>query len=345
MKATAFLMAMCLCQLTISSQEVIWPDLTDRTLLEKVVEIYKPVEVLSYGKARDVMFQEIYMEDDSVSCVYTGHTLYLPSGVDPSSHLYMNASSDGINTEHVYPRSKGASEENGNAFSDLHNLFPSRYAVNIARSNFPFGEINDEETTSWFIQNETGSVIPDKDIERHSERVNGMFEPREDHKGNIARAMFYFITMYEEHALLADAGFFESQRETICWWDHIDPVDADEELRTWKIAEYQDNQPNPFVVDCSLSGRTYCSEFDFSCGGLTTSTNDIGVESILVYPIPVEDVLNIESYGHSLVQIFNIQGKRLMQEEFQGQLSVDVSSYSSGTYVVIVNGETIKIVK
>jgi len=345
MKVTAFLMALCFFQLTSFSQEVLWPELTDRVLLDKMAELYKPAEVLSYAKAKDIMFQEVFMEDDSVSCVYTGHTLYLPSGVDPSSHLYMNASSDGINTEHVYPRSKGASEENGNAFSDLHNLFPSRYAVNIARSNFPFGEISDGETTSWFTQNESVSVIPDNFIERYSERVNGMFEPREDQKGDIARAMFYFITMYEEYALMADADFFESQRATLCWWDHIDPVDTDEERRTWKIAEHQDNQPNPFIVDCSLTGRTYCSDFDFSCGALTTSNNDVAVESTLVYPSPVEDVLNIKSVGQSIVQIFNIQGKRLMQEEFLDELTLDMASYSSGTYVVIVNRDIFKIVK
>lgn len=128
----------------------VFPNLTGDFLLSKLLDDYKTSSVLDYGVARDLMYGTIYNINDSVSCVYSGHKLHLPQGVDPSSYLYMNGSPNGINAEHTYPRSKGADEDNGNAFSDMHHLFPTRAAVNSARSNFPFGEIIDNQTTTWY---------------------------------------------------------------------------------------------------------------------------------------------------------------------------------------------------
>ena len=339
-----FIASVC-CSYAVSAQSSLYSDLSGDALLEKIVEDYRPINVLRYSTAKDVMYAEIYNVNDSVSCVYSGHTIDLPKGIDPSVHLYSNGSSDGINAEHTYPRSKGAAEEYGNGYSDLHHLFPTRSAINTSRDNFPFGEIEDNKATSWFYANKTLSTIPSDLIDHYSERINGMFEPREDHKGNVARAIFYFYTMYEEAALDADPTFFENQRATLCRWQFQDPADDLEIERTYKIASYQDDLPNPFVLDCTLSNRTYCEEFDLACASLTTPVDDIDQAKIELYPSPVVDRLHVISEGQSHVRVFDMMGRQLKSKEFFNQVKLDFTSLGVGTYVVVVNDRTFKIVK
>ena len=275
-------------------QTPVFPNLEGEELEDAVVLAYKPATVLNYAMARDTMYGKIDNRGGKVTCIYTGHSIDLPENTDPSVFLFMNNSSDGINAEHVFPRSKGASEDAGNAFSDLHHLFPTRSAVNSARSNFPFQEIPDSETTNWYYQDQNTGSFPTTNIDLYSERINGAFEPAEMQKGNIARSMFYFYLMYQESADTADPDFFESQRETLCDWHLLDPVDENEWKRTHEIAEYQDGKPNPYVLDCSLALRTFCSQLTTNCQEVSSVlTNELLVESLVVFPNPASEHVNV----------------------------------------------------
>ncbi|HEX5625484.1 MAG TPA: endonuclease, partial [Saprospiraceae bacterium] len=195
-------------------QQLLFPGDSSFQLLQKIVQAYKPLVVLDYASAREKMYTEIYNLRDSVSCVYTRHQLFLdPSSQDPIGYLFKNGNANGINCEHTYPQSKGADQ--GNARSDMHHLFPARAAVNEARSNNPFADIRDASTDTWFYRSFSQSNIPSSQIDEYSESTGSQFEPREDHKGNVARAVFYFYSMYE---LQADRNFFESMRPVLCDW-------------------------------------------------------------------------------------------------------------------------------
>ena len=56
----------------------------------------------------------------------------------------------------------------------------------------------------------------------------GIFEPREEAKGDIARSVFYFYTMYREEAIEADSDFFDDMREDLCTWHNEDAVSEEE---------------------------------------------------------------------------------------------------------------------
>lgn len=233
----------------------LYPDLGGAELLEAVQADYTPSQVLNYRQARDLMYTQLDNENDSVSCIYTGHRLYLPPGANASQALYIDGSPDGINCEHVWPRSKGARE--GRAMSDMHHLFPSRVAVNAARSNSPFAEIPDEQTARWYYRDQELNSIPANHIDAYSEYLSDRFEPREDKKGDIARAMLYFYTIYRAEALVADPLFFQRQRATLLAWNQQDPPDDVEQSRSEAIALYQDGKPNPFILDPTLAERLY----------------------------------------------------------------------------------------
>ncbi|MEL6142774.1 MAG: endonuclease, partial [Bacteroidota bacterium] len=71
---------------------------------------------------------------------------------------------------------------------------------------------------------------------------------------------FYFYTIYRDESDAVDPNYFPPQIDDLCDWHITDPVDLREVQRTEAIAERQDGKVNPFVIDCNLLMRTYCTE-------------------------------------------------------------------------------------
>lgn len=323
----------------------VFPDLTGQLLLDSLVWKYKPITVLNYGTARDTMYGRIYNVHDSVYCVYSGYRLYLPPGTDPTEALYLSGSQDGINNEHTWPQSFGA--EFGNPQSDMHHMFPSRAAVNDARGNLPFAEIPDSQTDNWYYLNQSQTNIPGAaTINLYSEKTSDNFEPREDHKGNVARAMFYFYTMYRTEADNANPDYFWEQRATLCNWHYLDPVDQLEYDRTWMIAHYQNGRPNPYVLDCSLVARAWCDDLPGDCAELPLATNSVNLENkFTIYPNPNRGDANLKfSIDKNMeieISIFDESGALVQQlpaKEFNaGTNEIRMEFPHSGMYIVRIN--------
>jgi len=329
--------------------EPVFPGSTGNDLLDQLVEQYKPETVLDFSLAKDVLYGEIYLLNDSVRCVYSGHALYLPENVDPSSYLYFDGISDGINAEHTFPKSMGA--DSGNAESDLYNLFPSRVQVNSDRGNLPFGEIPDDVSDFWYYLSSKSTLIPTENIDLYSELGNGMFEPREDHKGNVARAVFYFFTMYNDEVTQTGKQFFEGMRSTLCDWHYLDPVDSLEWNRNLQIAAYQSGKPNPFILDCSLAGRTYCDTIDPACTAVSVwdpkPENEPAWSDGTVVPNPAREHFSIcfEEKGAELTgwELFNPSGQTIIRGNelfLQGSCSakIQIGDLLPGIYFLSVKG-------
>jgi hypothetical protein len=236
--------------------QAVFPQLQGEELAGALRQQYTPGQVLSYRDARDTMYALIDRLADSVYCIYSDYALYLAPGEDPSQYLYQDGRADGINCEHVWPRSRGGDQ--GNAFSDMHHLFPTRVDVNQDRGNDPFGEVQDHRTRNWYWRGEERHTLPPAEtIDQYSEKGDGRFEPREDRKGDIARALFYIRIIYGDRV---DTTFFSQQAPTLLLWHELDPPDEREQRRTRLIARYQDGKPNPFVLDPTLVLRLWGRE-------------------------------------------------------------------------------------
>ena len=246
-------------------QDEIGSGLYSSDLINYLNNNYKTNSVLSYGSARDVLYGEIEAPSNNgqVYGVYTRYSVALPLGVDPSSYLYDN----GMDCEHVWPQSmyEGSSPMK----SDMHHLRPCKSNVNSSRGNKPFNEIDDNLTNTWYWLNTQLNNIPSSNIDEYSESGSSYFEPREDMKGDIARSMFYFYTIYSS---VADDDFFNLQKEILYQWHNNDPVNNNEINRTWAIAGYQNNIPNPFIIDSTLIYRCYFyDESELGCDGIPNS--------------------------------------------------------------------------
>jgi len=317
------------------SQEIIGEGLTGQPLLDYVVNNYKTSTTLGYNTARDTLYSIIDLQEgNQLSCVYSGYTITLDTTQDPSTNAY----NQGINCEHTYPQSMGASEEPQK--SDMHHLFPCKSNVNSSRGNDPYAEIPDEETDIWYRNDYSQSTIPTEYIDEFAEKDNPpdpnneVFEPRENHKGDASRAVFYFFAMYND---VADTNFWNVQRDVLLDWHYYDEVDDWELNRTWAIASYQENQPNPFILDSSLARRIWYMDD----GGTDTSTTDtieynIIINEIMQNPSAVDDSEGewFEIYNNS-DEVVDLNGFIIKDNDTDSHLITESTLIASYSFAVL----------
>ena len=182
-------------------------------------------DALGYDNAREVMFSELDNVNGRVQCVYTGEWV-TTDDIPPSTVM---------NCEHSWPQSLGA--ENEPARSDLHHLFPTISSVNSRRSNHWFGIVVDESWSGGGSKFGTDAY------------GNTVFEPRLEHKGDVARALFYFSVRY-------DLYINNTMEPILKQWNHLDPVSEKERRRNDGIEGYQHNR-NPFIDNPGFADSIY----------------------------------------------------------------------------------------
>lgn len=197
---------------------------------------------LSYSTARMRMYNNIDNQStgplaNTLTCVYSGYSQAQTFGGT-------NTNPTPINCEHTVPQSFFNS--NAPMVSDIHHLFPVYDNWNSTRSNFQFKEIADADVTKWMINSTSQTTAPamvDRPNYARFTSVGGsFFQPRNVHKGNLARAIFYFYTMYPTVGAVTDVA----PLQTLYDWHLADPVDAAEIERNKRVASYQGTR-NPYI--------------------------------------------------------------------------------------------------
>lgn len=147
--------------------------------------------------------------------------------------------SGGMNAEHSWPQ--GFFNQAAPMKSDLHHIFPTFITPNNTRGSVPFGPVARPQ-----YQTTSGTKFD-----------GGEFEPADHVKGDIARAILYFVVRYYDRNIrdgMSYKDFWTSRVPMFLEWDRQDPPDAAELRRNSLIADYQGNR-NPFVDDTTLAGR------------------------------------------------------------------------------------------
>lgn len=190
---------------------------------------YKHTSV-GYDGARQHLFGQIYGMRDSqgsyVNDVYCGKKFYF-KGLGEVGGMHAQ-----VNIEHTWPQSKFSSRyEKGVQKSDMHHLFLTDSKANSERGNFEFGNLDG-------VANELR--VENCEISKLGHIQGGeVFMPPVAHRGNVARALFYFATRYE-------MVISKTQETTLRQWHAADPVDTNELARHEIIATVQKSR-NPFV--------------------------------------------------------------------------------------------------
>ncbi|AZZ36042.1 nuclease [Bdellovibrio sp. qaytius] len=196
---------------------------------------------LGYDGARKQMFGNIHLKQKADGTYYVKDVYCEKDFTDADFGLKGKGSDIGpgiipgdgsiLNCEHTWPQSRFTSRfPTELQKSDLHHLFPSDSEMNSHRSSLHFGEVDKDMEKLKCSQNRLG---------RGTGNAGTVFEPPVAHRGNVARAIFYFATRYK----MKVGG---AEEATLRIWNHDDPVDAEELKRNDQVEDLQGNR-NPFV--------------------------------------------------------------------------------------------------
>ncbi|MDD0853463.1 endonuclease [Halobacteriovorax sp. GB3] len=198
---------------------------------------YSQLKTLSYREARQILFGQLHLEQTNqgpiVRDVYCNNDYNSSHGVGKNqipNHKF-------INCEHTWPQSKFNSRMDKNLQkTDLHHLYPVMSRANSTRSNKIFGEISNGTVVNSQCKDSRKGTID-------GTRISG-YEPPIEHRGNVARALFYFSVRYK-------TTITDVEEEFLRKWHKEDPVDEAERIRNQRIYEIQRNR-NPFIDDPQL---------------------------------------------------------------------------------------------
>ncbi|WP_139488090.1 endonuclease I family protein [Brevibacillus dissolubilis] len=176
---------------------------------------------------------------NNVILIYTGR-----SQAKSSNEGNIGSDSNAWNREHVWAKSHGGFGTANGAGTDLHHLRPADKSVNSDRDDFDFDELPEDQT---FKHPEAKNCEWDKQ--------RGIWEPRDEVKGDVARMMLYMAVRYEGGNGEPDLELVNSLTDripkfgvlsTLLQWHAADPVDNFERNRNEVIYDIQGNR-NPFI--------------------------------------------------------------------------------------------------
>lgn len=195
---------------------------------------------VSYHEARTYLFGHLHLNKRysgyNVFDLYCEKTFSSSVGKRGDIGPMKIPSSVDINCEHTWPKSHFSPvEPRDTQLADLHHLFPTDSQANAIRGNHPFGEVGTKGV--YYGCDASGFGEP---LDASGPRTEYFyFEPPDSHKGNVARALFYFAVRYR---LAID----ELEEFYLRKWHHEDPVDEFEAWRNDEIMKIQGNR-NPFI--------------------------------------------------------------------------------------------------
>ncbi len=218
--------------------------------------------------------------------------------------------------------------------ADMHLLDLVQNDVNTSRSNLPFGEVTSNPWSNSYLEYVIG----------RDHRNIIVTEPRNDRKGDVARAHFYTMLAYNGKYgenwgldnLLTNAQ--DQELQVFLDWHNQDPVDDFEKTRNQYVYEKQGNR-NPFIdfpqlVDCiNFSNITKIDSCNVNVA--IANKNAIQMEAF-VYPNPSTGILHIDKKNIKKIDeiaLYNILGAK-QKINFTKSHTLNLDSLAAGTYVL-----------
>ena len=202
--------------------------------------------------------------------------LYVDYSKIETTPLLKEDKSANFDKEHVWCQSRGFKADSGAkgpAGTDLHNLIAGDSFVNRQiHNNNPYGFVDTKDKEGeleYTKENVRGSILH----KSNKDESNVVFEPMDEYKGDVARAIFYMaarynnisgndtITQFEPNLTLVNYATSNGENEEssaskavgigilsdLLAWHHLDPVSDHEIYRNDLIyRNYQGNR-NPFI--------------------------------------------------------------------------------------------------
>ncbi len=194
---------------------------------------------IDYKEARRIIFGNLYLKTTLFGKYYINDK-YCETRYDSSDGVGPNKIPDHtkLNCEHTWPQSRFNKEFSKSLQkNDLHHLFPVNSRANSTRGNIIFGEVINGSASKDCTPSQRGQID-------YKNSTTTAYSPSESHRGDVARAVFYFSVRY-------DSKISEEEEYYLRRWHREDPVSNEEIVNNQKIYEIQ-NTRNPFIDDEQL---------------------------------------------------------------------------------------------
>ena len=179
--------------------------------------------------------------------------------VYPESHRWWDMYSDiplyapsfsGLNREHSFPKSWWGGSTSVGAYVDLNHLYPSERAANSAKSNYPLGVVDMNQTVKF----NNGVCRVGYPVRGQGGGASTVFEPDDEYKGDFARTYFYMATCYQDltwkYTYMVSQNAYPTLNQwsvqLLMEWHRADPVSQKERDRNEAVYGFQNNR-NPFI--------------------------------------------------------------------------------------------------
>lgn len=181
-----------------------------------------------------------------------------------------SGSVSGMNREHSFPKSWWGGTQ-VDAYTDLNHLYPSDADANLAKNNYPLGEVS----SPWFNNGVTKVGTP---MAGQGGGCSNVFEPDDEYKGDFARTYFYMATCYQDYTwkytyMVSNNSWLTLNQWSInllLKWSREDPVSDKEVARNEAVYKIQNNR-NPFIDNPLLAeyiwGDRYGEAFNIDDSG------------------------------------------------------------------------------
>ncbi len=285
-----------------------------------------------------------------VTCVYSGE-----NKIYSEPWAWTN---NGFSREHTYCQSWMPSEnitgfQSSPEYSDYHQLFPvNQNSANLVRSNFPLGEV--VNVISSYLDAKFGT-------NRYGQQV---YEPRDAHKGDAARALMYQAICYNDvNGLnwkfsdpISNSIPYGQDQSILKKWHYQDPPDNYEIARNDFLDSLQHNR-NPFIDNpvyacyIDFSTMTYISSPDIPCNLVSIVDNKLDNEFIKIVPNPNKgnfiltyNATKNQSLGIKLIDtmgrvIYNTEKK---VKTGYNSIEMNIENVSKGVYILELIAENRK---
>ena len=321
--------------------------------------IRNPYTLVDYALFDETMVTNFSFTDTSLgrkvaTCVYSGErVIYTPP--------FAWTPNTPFSREHTWchswmPTSASTSTQE---YADQHHLFVvNQNNANGVRSNHPLGEV--VNVTSSYLQGTYGTDA----------NGNLVYEPRESHKGNAARALLYMSLRYNgvngqdwtfnrlNNVVLPALSEDPQSLQLLLQWHQLDPPDAEEIARNDYIQSIQGNR-NPFIDHPNWTGFIDFTNLSYISGNLTSNPAFPGnVTKLNVYPSPFNNAFQVTltTSNDDVCQIalFSVDGKCVYSKEHSVQagtnrIAIEGLDLPNGMYILVARlhdqVQTLRLVK
>jgi hypothetical protein len=191
--------------------------------------------VIPYVSYKNTVLATLELQDTLagktfVQCVYSGERKIVETPFDWTKA--------GYSREHTFPHSWMSSHPADNPplpeYSDLHNLYPTNLEqANTIRNNFPLGEVTGKVLYTY-LEGKLGY-----------DGLQIVYEPRDEHKGNAARAMMYMSIAYNNQNNNWSFPSVQSQAIIKKW--HFQDLPDNYEIARQEYIYFLQGNRNPFI--------------------------------------------------------------------------------------------------